>query len=47
MKFSDVEVYNSFFISLHGFQMVNARSSNNKKQEEVTVNIGNEIKCYF
>ena len=42
-----VEVCNSFFINLHGFQMVNIRSSNNKKQKELMATISNEMKCYF
>ena len=32
-----------FLINLHGFDMVNTRSSNNKKQEETMATISSEI----
>ena len=36
-----------FFINLHGFHMVNTRSSSYKKQEENMATTSNEMKCYF
>ena len=42
-----VEVYNSFFVNLHGLHTMVPRSSSNKKQEETMATISNEMKCYF